>query len=870
MDLGKIVGLGYGSTFLHGNAGDMDKLFKDGLHKRTGVEDIDVLDSDWLRSRFMVPGEDITDGIARDNRFMSTAYWKYTNSEVGGNIGINPKPQYTRYADVRYPQNVRRNTNDEISVTNVSNKQPMGRYYSEAIDDNEQVIFMEFGIPRFNSLIDYFTHAIDYRASVIATQGRSPRWYNFGKAAGNVAVFVAFPWTSLLIWGAKWVGTALGVIGGSMFRYYYLDPAMHMYWGMVNNIVTNMATELGLLAVNADKSSSGGSSGNAALDKLTGLLNTASSISGKVSSFIGGKGKGGGQQSVTKEKVGMRLTFNTEDRAGLAQYFGDLINNNGFIDVYAIASKSSAIYNRLAEAQQDVGDDGGNIVSRFGGALTGVLSAFSSSRGGTGGGAGDYAKDYESYRQKVYASVGGASGGGAGSALGSIGGLISKLHSTVTNIATGRSSSIFNGGLSGAKSAVASSIDSSSVARTYADFLALTVGASGAIWNNGDETTAPTEANSNTNTKQNIFKQADGDDHKSSEAISGLQTASEDEAKALSADENGLISVIGNLFKSSQDYFQKLANYGGLATRSGGRFATFYVDYTGSVSDSFSNSTGPIGTETGAKSITSAATNLRFELGGDNVLGRVQADAVGAIKDVLAGTLDSITFGLGGIIQTILGGAYLDMPDKWEDSQSDIGSTSYSMTLISPYGNPISQMINIYIPLAMLLAGVLPQGTGKGSYASPLLCSVYDRGVQNIRLGIIQSLSISRGTSNLPWTKDKRPLAIEINFTVKNLSNIMTTPIISSIFDTFKVVFEDDAPISDYVATVCGRDHLTSKYKFPKVKLKLSRMMFAFDQATSPAAWGLRMGMGVDKLLGNFLSDRQATQAIKSGTTGYF
>mgnify|MGYP001696264762 FL=1 len=46
--------------------------------------------------------------------------------------------------------------------------------------------------------------------------------------------------------------------------------------------------------------------------------------------------------------------------------------------------------------------------------------------------------------------------------------------------------------------------------------------------------------------------------------------------------------------------------------------------------------------------------------------------------------------------------------------------------------------------------------------------------------------------------------------------------------------------------------------------------MFAFDQATSPAAWGLRMGMGVDKLLGNFLSDRQATQAIKSGTTGYF
>ena len=125
-------------------------------------------------------------------------------------------------------------------------------------------------------------------------------------------------------------------------------------------------------------------------------------------------------------------------------------------------------------------------------------------------------------------------------------------------------------------------------------------------------------------------------------------------------------------------------------------------------------------------------------LGGGNIAAGVD-NVIGAAKDFVSGALNGMSFGLSNILQSIFGGAYIDMPNKWEDSESNLANVSYSMTLISPYNNPISQLQNIYIPLAMLMAGALPLGTGRSSYTSPFICSCFDRGVQHIRLCIITS-----------------------------------------------------------------------------------------------------------------------------------
>jgi len=204
-------------------------------------QDVTILDRDWVRSRYLVPDANLDPDIL-SIRYSSNASLKFTDSSLGGNIMINPRPQFTRYADVKIDNVV--NMFAEPTTRPGSNL-GMGEYYSSTIDDNQQVIFMEFGLPEFNSLSDFFFRAIDYRDSVIANTGRPPTMYNLGKIIGNFVAFVAFTIITISIWIIKY-GLKL-LFGDKTLKYYYMRPDMHMYWSVVNGIVTQLVTEQGLL-----------------------------------------------------------------------------------------------------------------------------------------------------------------------------------------------------------------------------------------------------------------------------------------------------------------------------------------------------------------------------------------------------------------------------------------------------------------------------------------------------------------------------------------------------------------------------------------------------------------------------------------------
>ena len=136
-----------GSAYLMQNTSN-GSLFPGGINGKNGKDDITVIDSEWVKSRCMVPGSEL-DPQDKVNRHFTTTYWKYTNSALGGNIGMNPKPQYTRYADIRSSSRAMKWNETTVET---GKDLGMGRYYSEAIDDHAQLVHFEFGVPKFNSL----------------------------------------------------------------------------------------------------------------------------------------------------------------------------------------------------------------------------------------------------------------------------------------------------------------------------------------------------------------------------------------------------------------------------------------------------------------------------------------------------------------------------------------------------------------------------------------------------------------------------------------------------------------------------------------------------------------------------------------------
>jgi len=290
-----------------------------------------------------------------------------------------------------------------------------------------------------------------------------------------------------------------------------------------------------------------------------------------------------------------------------------------------------------------------------------------------------------------------------------------------------------------------------------------------------------------------------------------------------------------------KSFINQVAQNFDATVREGARYLVFRVDDPGQVSESFTNSVTDIGLDTAMKGISSKTRSIQFSLSGGNLIPGLD-DVGNMFKDVVTGFLDGATLGLSDVLSYLLGDANLEMVKRWEDSSASFPTTTFTAKLQSPYNNPISKLTNIYIPLATLLAGMLPRATGFNSYGSPFLCSMFLRGHQQIDLGMITSLTVTRGTSNLAFDKNRQPLAIDVSFTVTDFSKLITAPTSSNLLDPASIIYNDTAPLNRYIGALCGRSLYKSSYTSPKVKLKVSRFINETDHLMSPAYWGMKLG----------------------------
>lgn len=247
---------------------------------------------------------------------------------------------------------------------------------------------------------------------------------------------------------------------------------------------------------------------------------------------------------------------------------------------------------------------------------------------------------------------------------------------------------------------------------------------------------------------------------------------------------------------SVMDFASNVAEQGAAEARDGAQWVVFRVEGKNSVSESFNNSTSVPEVSSTVNGFSATARTIDFNTSGGNTgIDLVDAALKGA-KDFASGAISSLH--LTGLL-AVAGGSIIDFPEKYDSSSASFASQTYTMRLGGPYGNVFSLFQDIAVPLCFLLSGALPLSTGNQSYQSPFLVEAYCPGRQVTRLGIIESVSITRGVGNLPWRPDGKAMAVEVTFTIKDLSSIVHMPLIRDVG-----IFDESSKFSDYMALLGG------------------------------------------------------------------
>lgn len=186
-----------------------------------------VLDNSWAGNAFLVPVTALTDSTNNLRRYHTTSSRKFTDTSLGGHFAMNPLPQFTANADWKHR-----------SLYAASKGR--GRFWSEVIDDNSQIVHIRCGVPQYNTMTNFFGNFYNVYAGSMARTGRAPSiWFTVGEVAGVIGTLPLQPF----------------VLAGSMIKffagmprskYYYLKPTMYAYWYALSGFVNAMFVNLGL------------------------------------------------------------------------------------------------------------------------------------------------------------------------------------------------------------------------------------------------------------------------------------------------------------------------------------------------------------------------------------------------------------------------------------------------------------------------------------------------------------------------------------------------------------------------------------------------------------------------------------------------
>lgn len=647
------------------------------------VENNRISDASWLRQSFLLNSKGAGANIKLDSRrAYDMSRYKYADTTPGGYRAINPPPQITRYADVK------NRPRSHLS-------RGMGRYFSEAYDDNAQIVSMRMGVPEYNSLANYISRAYEPSAGKLARTGEGDSFIlSIVKAATTVVLFpikaLTFLWREA---GALFLNIPFN-------KFYYLQPAMPLYFNAVNTMLTKLAVDMGLLdpAIPVDQIDSE-------------LKNSATS-----------------EGSTNNPSFSLGSNLSTAERDAFHKLLPDIFDPDTGFDIYAISTR----YQRLANAN---------------------------------------ARGLRALQEQATSNAD----------------LEAKLETYYESDVTG--------------------IERSEKMPDLLD----------AYLKTGFAKPKP---------------KADTKEDSPSDTAAASSSSTDPAKEIVDKSSNGAFDTI----KPPGGWFDKFGHYLEGEIYGGSQWVNFRVNSTGTTNESFSNSTADNPLKDMVNGFSSKARATKHSTAG----GDLGDGIIGSSINWVAGNAASIVshlgneFGAGGVA-AVLSGGHIEFPQHIDGSSASLPKADYTIPLRAMTGNKLSIFKDIYIPMCMLLGAALPKSTGPNSYTTPFLVELFDKGRLQTRLGVIDNLSITRGVGNLGWSIDNLPVAVDINFSVVDLEELVHMPITGE-----SNSFNDRSKYQDYMAALAGRGILEQITVGGKWNGKINRLTAEFNKFWSAdhiASW---------------------------------
>ena len=240
----------------------------------------------------------------------------------------------------------------------------------------------------------------------------------------------------------------------------------------------------------------------------------------------------------------------------------------------------------------------------------------------------------------------------------------------------------------------------------------------------------------------------------------------------------------------------------------------FYIESDAQISESFSNDVTDSSLTSMVDSVSDIGREAMFILGYGNAALAAGIDALNklsdpqAVKDQITSAFGSLADGNGflsniiGQLSSVATGGRLIFPKIWSDSSFN---RSYDVTikLRSPDMDPLSLYCNIIVPFLHLLCLMLPRQIedNPNGFYSPFIVRAIYKGFFNIDMGIITSMSVTKGDTG-QWTADGIPTSMDISLSIADLyENMSMTPTTTT---NIKYDTMDNTTFMDYIANLCG------------------------------------------------------------------